>query len=150
MGVFHADLVGIMARVLQRLGSDHVLVVHGCDGLDEITLAGDTLVAELKDGEVREYRINPSQFGLAEHDGSMLKAPNREMSVAIMRRVFDNEPGPARDIVLLNAGAALYAASVADSLSDGIERARDAIASGKAGEALFNFIQTTQGLAAQA
>lgn len=150
MGVFHADLVGIMARVLQRLGSDHVLVVHGSDGLDEITLAGDTLVAELKDGEVREYRINPGQFGLAEHDGSMLKAPNREMSVAIMRRVFDNEPGPARDIVLLNAGAALYAASVADSLSDGIERAREAIASGKAGEALFNFIQTTQGLAAQA
>ncbi len=148
MGVFHADLVGIMARVLQRLGSDHVLVVHGSDGLDEITLAGDTLVAELKDGDVREYRINPSQFGLAEHDGSMLKAPNREMSVAIMRRVFDNEPGPARDIVLLNAGAALYAASVADSLGDCVERARDAIASGKAGEALFNFIQTTQGLAA--
>jgi len=148
MGVFHPDLVGIMARVLQRLGSDHVLVVHGSDGLDEITLAGDTLVAELKDGDVREYRINPGQFGLAEHDGSMLKAPNREMSVAIMRRVFDNEPGPARDIVLLNAGAALYAANVADSLSEGIERARDAIASGKAGEALFNFIQTTQGLAA--
>ena len=148
MGVFHADLVGIMARVLQRLGSDHVLVVHGSDGLDEITLAGDTLVAELKDGDVREYRINPSQFGLAEHDGSMLKAPNREMSVAIMHRVFDNEPGPARDIVLLNAGAALYAASVADSLGDGIERARDAIASGKAGEALFNFVQTTQGLVA--
>ncbi|MGQ0596724.1 anthranilate phosphoribosyltransferase [Aquabacterium sp.] len=148
MGVFHPDLVGIMARVLQRLGSDHVLVVHGSDGLDEITLAGDTLVAELKDGDVREYRINPGQFGLAEHDGAMLKALNREMSVAIMRRVFDNEPGPARDIVLLNAGAALYAANAADSLSEGIERARDAIASGRAGEALFNFIQTTQGLAA--
>ncbi|HEX5357793.1 MAG TPA: anthranilate phosphoribosyltransferase [Aquabacterium sp.] len=149
MGVFHPDLVGIMARVLQRLGSDHVMVVHGCDGLDEITLAGDTLVAELKNGEVREYRVNPGQFGLAEHDGSMLKAQNREMSVGIVRRVFDNEPGPARDIVLLNAGAALYAANVADSLGDGIERAREAIASGRAGEALFNFVQTTQGLAAQ-
>src|SRR5574343_1625554 len=80
MGVFHADLVGIMARVLQRLGSNHVLVVHGCDGLDEITLAGDTLVAELKDGEVREYVIHPSQFGMAEHDGTALKAGNRDDS----------------------------------------------------------------------
>jgi anthranilate phosphoribosyltransferase len=148
MGVFHPDLVGIMARVLQRLGSDHVLVVHGRDGLDEITLAGETMVAELRNGEVREYVVSPGQFGLAEHDGSMLKAQNREMSMAIVRRVFDNEPGPARDIVLLNAGAALYAANVADSLGDGIERARDALASGRAGEVLFNFIQTTQGLAA--
>jgi anthranilate phosphoribosyltransferase len=148
MGVFHPDLVGIMARVLQRLGSDHVLVVHGRDGLDEITLAGETMVAELRNGEVREYLVSPGQFGLAEHDGSMLKAQNREMSMAIVRRVFDNEPGPARDIVLLNAGAALYAANVADSLANGIERARDALASGRAGEVLFNFIQTTQGLAA--
>jgi len=137
-----------MARVLQRLGSDHVLVVHGRDGLDEITLAGETMVAELRNGEVREYLVSPGQFGLAEHDGSMLKAQNREMSMAIVRRVFDNEPGPARDIVLLNAGAALYAANVADSLANGIERARDALASGRAGEVLFNFIQTTQGLAA--
>ncbi|MGC4059770.1 MAG: anthranilate phosphoribosyltransferase [Aquabacterium sp.] len=148
MGVFHPDLVGIMARVLQRLGSDHVLVVHGRDGLDEITLSGETLVAELRNGEVSEYTVTPAQFGLAEHDGSMLKAPSREASVATVRRVFDNEPGPARDIVLLNAGAALYAANVADSLADGVERARDALASGRAGEALFNFIQTTQGLAA--
>ena len=145
MGVFHADLVGIQARVLQRLGSDHVMVVHGCDGLDEITLAGETLVAELKQGEVREYVISPDQFGLAEHDGSMLKAQNREMSMAIVRRVFDNEPGPARDIVLLNAGAAIYAANVADSLADGVEQARDALSSGRAGETLFNFIQLTQG-----
>jgi anthranilate phosphoribosyltransferase len=87
---------------------------------------------------------------LAEHDGSMLKAASKDLSVAIIRRVFDNEPGPARDIVLLNAGAALYAANVADSLANGVDRARDALASGRAGEALFNFIQTTQGLAAQA
>jgi anthranilate phosphoribosyltransferase len=150
MGVFHPDLVGIMARVLQRLGSQHVLVVHGRDGLDEITLNGETLVAELKDGEVREYTINPAQFGLGEHDGSALKATNREASVAIVRRVLDNEPGPARDIVVLNAGAALYAADVADSLANGIERARDALASGRAAEALFNFTQTTQGLASAA
>ncbi|NBD21668.1 anthranilate phosphoribosyltransferase [Aquabacterium fontiphilum] len=148
MGVFHPDLVGIMARVLQRLGSNHVLVVHGADGLDEITLSGDTLVAELKDGEVREYRINPGQFGIGEHDGSMLKAQTREMSQAILQRVLANEPGPARDIVLMNAGAAIYAANVADSLADGVERARDALASGRAADKLATFVQTTQRLAA--
>ena len=148
MGVFHPDLVGIMARVLQRLGSKHVLVVHGSDGLDEITLNGDTLVAELKDGEVREYRINPGQFGIAEHDGSMLKAQTREMSQAVLQRVLANEPGPARDIVLMNAGAALYAADVAGSLADGIDRAREALASGRAAEKLEQFVQATQRLAA--
>ncbi|MFT3859412.1 MAG: anthranilate phosphoribosyltransferase [Aquabacterium sp.] len=149
MGVFHPDLVGIMARVLQRLGSDHVLVVHGCDGLDEITLGGETLVAELRDGEVSEYRISPEQFGLAEHDGSMLKAASREMSLEMLRRVLDNEPGPARDIVLLNAGAALYAANVATTLADGVDRAREALASGRAAQAMLTFVQTTQALAAQ-
>ncbi|TXH35383.1 MAG: anthranilate phosphoribosyltransferase [Burkholderiaceae bacterium] len=148
MGVFHPDLVGIMARVLQRLGSRHVLVVHGSDGLDEITLAGDTLVAELKDGEVREYRINPGQFGIAEHDGAMLKAQTREMSQAILQRVLANEPGPARDIVLMNAGAALCAADVASSLAEGIERAREALASGRAADKLAQFVQVTQRLAA--
>ncbi len=147
MGVFHRDLVGLQARVLQRLGSQHVMVVHGCDGLDEITLAGDTWVSELKDGEVREYTINPAQFGLAEHDGSALKAHSRDASVAIMRRVMDNEPGPARDIVLLNAGAALYVANVVDSLADGVHRAREVLANGGAGESLLHFIQTTQTLA---
>ena len=147
MGVFHPDLVGIMARVLQRLGSQHVLVVHGSDGLDEITLAGDTLVAELKDGEVSEYRINPGQFGIAEHDGSMLKAQTREMSQAVLQRVLANEPGPARDIVLMNAGAALYAADVAGSLADGIERAREALASGRAADKLEQFVRATQRLA---
>jgi anthranilate phosphoribosyltransferase len=148
MGVFHTDLVGIMARVLQRLGSHHVLVVHGRDGLDEITLSGETLVAELKDGEVREYTITPGQFGIGEHDGSMLKAATREMSLAVLRRVLDNEAGPARDIVLINAGAALYAADVADSLADGVERAREALASGRAAETLDRFVQVTQRLAA--
>jgi anthranilate phosphoribosyltransferase len=147
MGVFHRDLVGLQARVLQRLGSQHVLVVHGCDGLDEITLSGETWVAELKDGEVREYTVHPAQFGLAEHDGSALKAANCEASVAIVRRVLDNEPGPARDIVVLNAAAALYAANVAESLADGVHRAREALASGRAGQALYQFVQTTQGLA---
>jgi len=145
MGVFHADLVGIQARVLQRLGSQHVLIVHGCDGLDEITLAGDTLIAELKDGEVREYTVHPQQFGLAQHDGSALKVANAQLSVDTVRRVLDNQPGPARDIVLLNAGAALYAADVADTLADGVDRAREALARGKAAETLYAFVQTTQG-----
>lgn len=149
MGVFHPDLVGIQARVLQRLGSNHVLIVHGQDGLDEITLSGSTMVAELKDGEVREYTISPDQFGMGEHDGSMLKAPNRETSMAIVQRVLANEPGPARDIVLLNAGAAIYAANVADSLADGVDRAREALSSGRAADTLHRFVQTTQSLAAQ-
>ena len=148
MGVFHADLVGIMARVLQRLGSDHVLVVHGSDGPDEMTLSGDTLVAELKNGQVSEYTVNPSQFGLAEHDGTLLKASNREVSIAIMRAVLDNQSGPARDIVLLNAGAAIYAANVTDSLTAGVERAREALSSGRAAGRLLKFVQTTQALAA--
>ena len=148
MGVFHPDLVGIQARVLQRLGSRHVLVVHGRDGLDEITLSGETLVAELKDGEVREYVIHPGQFGIAEHDGSMLKAANRDMSLAIVQRVLDNEPGPARDIVLLNAGAALYAGNVADSLAEGVERAREVLASGAAALKLGTFIAATKRLTA--
>lgn len=148
MGVFHPDLVGIQARVLQRLGSQHVLIVHGRDGLDEITLNGDTLVAELKDGEVHEYTIHPEQFGLAAHDGSALKAANAPASVDMIRRVLDNQHGPARDIVLLNAGAALYAANVADSLADGVARARDALASGQAAQTLGAFIDTTQRLAA--
>ena len=145
MGVFHRDLVGLQARVLQRLGSQHVLIVHGCDGLDEITLSGETWVAELKDGEVREYTIHPEQFGLAEHDGAALKAANREASLATVRRVLDNESGPARDIVILNAAAALVAANVANSLADGVHRARQALASGRAAQALSNFVQTTQG-----
>ncbi len=135
--------------MLQRLGSNHVLIVHGQDGLDEITLSGKTMVAELKDGEVREYTVSPDEFGMGEHDGSMLKAPNREASMAIVQRVLANEPGPARDIVLLNAGAAIYAANVADSLADGVERAREALSSGRAAETLHRFVQTTQSLAAQ-
>jgi anthranilate phosphoribosyltransferase len=145
MGVFHRDLVGIQARVLQRLGSEHVLIVHGCDGLDELTLAGDTHVAELKDGEVLEYTVHPEQFGLAQHDGSALRVSSPQTSVDTVRRVLDNQSGPARDIVLFNAGAALYAANVADSLGNGIERAREALATGRAAERLYAFVQTTQG-----
>jgi len=150
MGVFHRDLVGLQARVLQRLGSQHVLIVHGSDGMDEITLSGDTLVAELKDGEVREYSVNPTQFGLSIHDGSALKAANAQASVDMIRRVLDNQASPARDIVMLNAGAALYAANVADSLADGVARAREALASGHAAQTLNAFVDASQQLAKQA
>ncbi len=132
MGVFHPDLVGIQARVLQRLGSKHVMVVHGHDGLDELTLAGETLVAELKDGDVREYRVDPARLGFAVCDTRALHAPDKAASAGLIRSVLANEPGPARDIVLLNAGAAIYVSDVAESLAEGIERARDALASGAA------------------
>ncbi len=147
MGVFHPDLVGIQARVLHRLGAEHVLIVHGSDGLDEITLSGPTMVAELKNGNVNEYTISPGQFGMGEHDGSMLKASTREASRAIVQRVLANEPGPARDIVLLNAGAAIYAANVAESLAEGVERAREALASGRAAQTLQQFMAITNELA---
>lgn len=148
MGVFHSDLVGIMARVLQRMGSNHVLVVHGSDGLDELTLNGESLVAELKDDQIREYVVRPSDFGLAEHNGAALKAHNRDAAVSIMRAVLDNQEGPARDIVLLNAGAAIYAADVASTLAEGIERAREVITNGQAAERLTRFVQVTQALSA--
>ncbi|MDR0481494.1 MAG: anthranilate phosphoribosyltransferase, partial [Gallionellaceae bacterium] len=131
MGVFHQDLVGIQARVLQRLGSRRAMVVHGeTDGLDEITITGNTLVAELKDGEVREYTIHPGQFGLALAPLQDITATSVEQSRDILLGVLDNRPGPARDIVLMNAGAAIYLAGLADSLEDGVYRAAEVIASG--------------------
>jgi len=146
MGVFHPDLVGILARVLQRLGSKHVLIVHGSDGLDEATVSGETLVAELKDGAVREYRIHPAQFGLGVHELASLKVANREESIEVMRCVLDNQPGAARDIVLLNAGAALYAADVVVSLDEGVQAAREALSKGLAADKLQQFIQHSLGL----
>ncbi|TAL20646.1 MAG: anthranilate phosphoribosyltransferase [Aquabacterium sp.] len=148
MGVFHPDLVGIQARVLQRLGSRHVLVVHGQDGLDELTLAGETQVAELKDGEVTEYRVDPEQFGLMACDSRAIYAPDKAAALDILKRVLHNEPGAARDIVLLNAGAALYAADVAPSLENGVEQAREALASGRAHAKLQEFVAFTQALPA--
>ncbi len=132
MGVFHPDLVGIQARVLQQLGSRHVMVVNGCDGLDEITLSGETRVAELKHGQVTEFSIRPSQFGISECSLDEIKALDADNSAVMLLSVLENQPGPARDIVLLNAGAAIYVSGVAHSLETGIERARDALASGAA------------------
>ena len=144
MGVFHPDLVGIQARVLQRLGAQRALVVHGRDGLDEITLSGATLVAELRDDRIEEYEVLPGEFDLAMADPALLRVDGPEQSKAMLLGVLDNEPGPALDIVLLNAGAALYAAGVAASIGDGVEKARIAVASGRARERLRAYVDATR------
>ena len=143
LGVFHPDLVGIQVRVLQRLGSEHVMVVHGMNGMDEISLSGETLVGELKDGQVREYLVHPSDFGLPVYDSRVLKVASTQESVQCIQRALANEDGPVRDIVLLNAGAALYCAGVAPSLAEGVRRTREAVASGAALAKLSQFVAVT-------
>ena len=148
MGVFHPDLVGIQARVMQRLGANHVLVVHGLDGMDEVSLGGATLVGELKDNKVVEYEIHPEDFGLTMASNRALKVETPEQSKAMLRSVLDNEAGPARDIVILNAGVALYAANLAGTMAEGIAMAREALASGKALAKMHQFVARTKELAA--
>jgi anthranilate phosphoribosyltransferase len=132
LGVFHPDLVGIMVRVLQRLGSHHVLVVHGTDGMDEISINSNSYIAELKDGEINEYTVTPEQFGLNSASNDLLRVANATDACAMLTGVLNNQPGAPRDIVQLNAGAAIYAAGLSDSLAEGIKRAGDVIASGDA------------------
>ena len=140
MGVFHSDLVGIQVRALQRLGAEHVVVVYGRDGMDEISLGAATLVGELKNGQITEYEIHPEDFGLAMASNRALRVDTPEESMAMLRGVLDNQPGAARDIVMINAGAALYAANVASSIADGLARARVAIESGAAKAKLAQFV----------
>lgn len=146
LGVFHPDLVGIQARVLQRLGSRRVMVVHGMDGLDEITLTGDTMVAELKDGEVREYTVHPKQFGLSTASLEDLQATSVQASRDMILDVLDNQPGPALDIVLLNAGASIYLAGLADTLEIGVQKAAEVIASGAAKNKLALLVKTSNAI----
>ena len=120
-GVFHPDLTGIQVRVLQALGAQHALVVHGLDGIDEITLGAPTLVAELKDGQIHEYEVRPEDFGLTRAPLEALRIATPAESVALIHQVLDNQPGPARDVVALNAGGTLYAAGVAPSLAAGVQ-----------------------------
>ncbi|WP_028450978.1 anthranilate phosphoribosyltransferase [Chitinilyticum aquatile] len=147
MGVFHPDLVGIQARVLQQLGSTHVMIVHGRDGLDEISLMDKTLVAELKDGDIAEYELDPRDFGFAFCDVKDLHASDAQQSKAVIEQVLDNVAGPARDIVLLNAGAAIYTANKAVTLEDGINAAHEVLASGAAKAKLAELVALTQQLA---
>ena len=146
MGVFHPDLVGIQARVLQQLGAQRALVVWGRDGMDEISLGAATYVGELRDGKVIEYDIHPEDFGLAMSASRNLAVDGPEQSIAMLRGVLDNQPGPARDIVALNAGAALYVGGVADSIADGLARAQAVIADGSARARLHAFVATTRQL----
>lgn len=146
LGVFSVDWVEPLAQVLKRLGSEHVLVVHAEDGLDEISIAAATTVAELKKGVVNTYSIEPEQFGMRRSDLAGLAVENASQSLALIGRVFANEAGAARDIVVLNAGAAIYAANLADSLQAGIDKAAGLIAAGKAKEKFAELIAFSQSL----
>ncbi len=143
MGVFHPDLVGIQVRALQRLGAEHALVVYGRDGMDEISLGAASLVGELKDGQVREYEIHPEDFGLSMSSNRAFKVETPEQSRDMLLAVLNGAEGPAADIVCLNAGAALYAAGVAESIADGLARAREALASGAAKQRLDRLVTFT-------
>jgi anthranilate phosphoribosyltransferase len=147
MGVFHPDLVGIQVRALQRLGAEHAVVVYGRDGMDEVSLGAATMVGEYKDGGIQEYEIHPEDFGLTMASNRALKVATPAESMALLKSVLANEPGAARDIVMFNAGVALYAANVAPTMADGVRLAREALASGKAAAKLDQFIARTRELA---
>jgi anthranilate phosphoribosyltransferase len=144
MGVFHPDLVGIQARVLQRLGSRRVIIVHGLEGLDEISVSGPTAVGELKGGEIREYTIAPQDFGLPAHDLSAIRAGSVQESKAMLLAALENRDGAARDVVALNAGASVYVAGLSETLADGVELAQSVIASGAARRKLDQFVAFTR------
>lgn len=143
LGVFSQALVRPLAEVLRQLGSNHVLVVHAEDGLDEISIATPTYVAELKDGEISEYTIQPEDFGFNRQSLDRIKVETAEESLTMLKGVLANEAGPAKDIVCLNAGAAIYAAGLSDTLADGITKASEVIASGAALEKLTALIEKT-------
>jgi anthranilate phosphoribosyltransferase len=144
MGVFHPDLVGIQVRVMQQLGADHVMVVWGKDGMDEISLGAATLVGELKNGKITEYEVHPEDFGLAMVSNRSLRVADAAESKAMLLEALENKPSTPREIVTLNAGAALYTANLEDSIGAGIARAREAIASGAARKKLDEFISFTR------
>ena len=143
LGVFSKDLVEPLAHVLKRLGSEHVLVVHAEDGMDEISIASATFVAELKDGEVSSYMVQPEDFSMSRADLQQIRATDSAHSLEIIKAVFDNTEGPAKDIVCLNAGAAIYVAGLAVSLASGVKRAQEVIASGAVNEKLQQLIVKT-------
>lgn len=143
MGVFHPDLVGIQVRVMKQLGADHVMVVWGKDGMDEISLGAATLVGELKDGKITEYEIHPEDYGLSMVSNRSLRVEDAAESKAMLIESLDNTPGTPREIVTLNAGAALYSANLADNIGEGIAKAREAIASGAARKKLDEFVTFT-------
>ena len=146
MGVFHPDLVGIQVRALQRLGAEHAVVVYGKDGMDEVSLGAATLVGELRNGEITEYEIHPEDFSMVMASNRALRVETPEQSKAMLLGVLDNQGGAARDIVILNAGVALYAANVTDSMQAGVQLARQAIESGAAKAKLTELVSLSQQL----
>ncbi len=144
MGVFHADLVGIQARVLERLGSRRVMIVHGIEGLDEISVSGQTLVAELRDGRIREYTIAPEDFGFKRANAAAVRVGSIEESKAMMVGALENRPGAPRDIVALNAGASFYVAGLSETLADGVAKALAALESGGARRKVDEFVASTR------
>jgi anthranilate phosphoribosyltransferase len=149
MGVFHSDLVGIQVRVLQRLGSKHVMVVYGLDGLDEISISGPTLIGELVGGAINEYQFHPSELGMELYDRRAIEVHTVDESKAMVLAVLENQPGPAHSIVALNAGAAIYVSGVAKTFKAGVERAREAIQSGAAKKKLEDFVAFTHNIKAK-
>ena len=149
MGVFHPDLVGIQVRALQRLGAEHAVVVYGRDGMDEVSLGAATMVGEFRHGAIEEYEIHPEDFGLTMASNRTFKVETPEQSKALLLDVLGDEPGPARDIVILNAGVALFAADVVPSMAEGVALARDTIGSGKARAKLDEFVARTRALTAE-
>ena len=146
MGVFHPDLVGIQVRALQRLGTEHAVVVYGRDGMDEVSLGAATMVGELKNGEITEFEIHPEDFGMVMASNRALKVQTPEDSKAMLLGVLDDEPGAPRDIVILNAGVALYAANVAPSMAQGLALARTALESGAARRKLAQLVDLSRQL----
>ena len=144
LGVFSAELLEPMAEVLQRLGSRHVLVVNARDGLDEISIGEQTEVAELKEGRIRRFSIQPEDYGIQRSPLSAIQVESPEQSLDMIRSVLEDRPGPARDMVMLNAGAAIYAAGVVDSLQEGTIKADAAISSGEARNKLDRLVILTQ------
>lgn len=147
LGVFAAQWLEPLAQVLAKLGSHHVMVVHAEDGMDEISVCAPTQVAELKDGTVKTYTITPEQFGIPRAEAKALAVAGAEESLAVIKRVFANETGPTRDIVILNAGAAIYTAGLAETLTAGVTKAREQIASGAAGAKLEALVNLTRSFA---
>jgi anthranilate phosphoribosyltransferase len=140
IGVFSGDLVEPLAHVLKQLGSRHVMVVHAEDGMDEISISSKTSVAELKDGEVSCYSISPADFGIEAADSSALRVDSVEQSLAMIQSVLANNAGPPLDIVVMNAGAAIYVSGVAGSLEEGMQKARSAIAEAKASKVMAGLV----------
>jgi anthranilate phosphoribosyltransferase len=144
MGVFHPDLVGIQARVLQRLGSRRVLIVHGVESLDEISIAGPTMIGELKDDHIEEYTIAPEQFGFERADLAATRVSSVEESKEMLLTALANRDGAPRDIVALNAGASIYVAGLARTLPEGVDQARATLAAGAARRKLDEFVAATR------